>query len=529
LLCCSKKPLRGRQERYRALSRHLQMRARPFFMVGFWYLRDQEEEGDEDLGIQIDDEWFPVVKMDWVEGQTLREIVAKYLDRRHVFLKLCEFWEALAQGLLDAELAHLDLQHGNVLWLPGSAEGKVRPKLIDYDGMWTPDLARLPSGELGVAHYQHPERHPGRGGLPPYRPEADRFSHLVIYSALRSLAVLGPDLWHQHNNGENLLFTREDFEACRQNGDKRSPSQLLHQLWTQNHRELKWLAGRLVLAANGPLEDVPLLHQVVSGGQVQPLDDREIAQVQRILGIDTLVRVPRGTFWLSENDQNARRQVSIENEFEIGVYPVTQGQWQAVMGRNPSYFSRTGGGKDKVKDISDDDLAHFPVEQVSWEDVQEFLKKLNAWEKDSEWTYRLPTEAEWEYSCRGRGASSGTLELSKDECSFDFYFAQPTNDLSSTQANFDGNHPAGKADKGPYLERTSKVGSYPPNRLGIYDLHGNVWEWTDTAEGSGRVLRGGSWFNLGQICRAAYRYGYSPSSRYDHYGFRLARVPRRVN
>src|SRR5208282_5012685 len=109
-----------------------------------------------------------------------------------------------------------------------------------------------------------------------------------------------------------------------------------------------------------------------------------------------------------------------------------------------------------------------------------FIQELNKREKAaSGWLYRLPTEEEWEYACRG-GASS------KDDCAFDFYFDQPTNALSSTQANFNGNHPAGSAAKGPYLQRTTKVGSYQPNRLGIHDPHGNVWEWTDSAEASAR-------------------------------------------
>src|SRR5205823_2918425 len=106
-----------------------------------------------------------------------------------------------------------------------------------------------------------------------------------------------------------------------------------------------------------------------------------------------------------------------------------------------------------------------------WEDVvEQFLVKLNKQEKAIGWLYRLPTEAEWEYACRGRANS-------KEECSFHFYFDKPTDDLSSTQANFNGHFPVGTADKGPYLERTTKVGSYRPNRLGLYDMHGNVWEW----------------------------------------------------
>ena len=84
----------------------------------------------------------------------------------------------------------------------------------------------------------------------------------------------------------------------------------------------------------------------------------------------------------------------------------------------------------------------------------------------------MPSEAEWEYACRG-GATS------EEECSYHFYFAKPTNDLSSKEANFNGNFPFGKADKGPYLGRTTKVGSYAPNKVGLYDMHGNVWQWCE--------------------------------------------------
>jgi formylglycine-generating enzyme required for sulfatase activity len=211
--------------------------------------------------------------------------------------------------------------------------------------------------------------------------------------------------------------------------------------------------------------------------------------------------------------------VQIAHEFYLGVSPVTQGQWEAVLGSNPSYFSRTGGGKVKVENVSDADLKLFPVEQVSWEDAQEFVRKRNEREKvDSGWVCRLPAEEEWEYACRG-GASS------KEECSFDFYLDRPTNDLASTQANFNGRYPAGKARKGKYLGRTTKVGSYPPNRLGIHDLHGNVWEWTNSVEGSDRVFRGGGWGRLGSGCRAADRLWKTPSYRSYGLGFRLALSP----
>jgi formylglycine-generating enzyme required for sulfatase activity len=258
---------------------------------------------------------------------------------------------------------------------------------------------------------------------------------------------------------------------------------------------------------------LPLLGSA-SGGKEKDKEDPLLAGMK-------FVKVPKGTFWMSKNGKNAQVQVEIKEAFELAAYTVTQELWEAVMGNNPSWFSRQGKGKDAVKDIADADLKRFPVEMVSWNDVQEFLKKLNAREKGKGWLYRLPTEAEWEYTCRGAATT-------KEECSFDFYFDKPINDLSSQQANFDGDFPAGKAEKGPYLGRTTKVGSYAPNKLGLYDMHGNVLQWCADlwdAKGSDRVIRGGSWYYLGVFGAAANRYGDEPVNANKVVGFRLLAVP----
>ena len=233
------------------------------------------------------------------------------------------------------------------------------------------------------------------------------------------------------------------------------------------------------------------------------------------------VPLPKATFYMGWNgEKGSAKKTGVKEDFEIAIYTVTQGQWQEVTGSNPSWFSRDGKGQDTVKDIKDEDLKHFPVENVSWDDAQEFIKKLNEKEKGKGYQYRLPREAEWEYACRG-GATS------EEECSYHFYFAKPTNDLSSKEANFDGNSLFGKADKGPYLGRTTKVGSYVPNKLGLYDMHGNVWQWCeDLYDGdSVRVLRGGSWDTDGARCQAALRGSAAPSGRFISVGVRLARVP----
>jgi formylglycine-generating enzyme required for sulfatase activity len=187
-------------------------------------------------------------------------------------------------------------------------------------------------------------------------------------------------------------------------------------------------------------------------------------------------------------------------------------------GESPSHFSRTRGGKDAVKDINDADLKRFPVENVSWNQCQVFAAKLNKLEKETGWVYRLPKETEWEYACRG-GPMADKLDSA-----FDFYFAKPTNTLLLEEANIG-------ADKG--LNRTCKVGSYKPNVLGLYDMHGNVWEWCDDlfdpknpATASDRVYRGGgSWGNDGAFCRAATRDRALPTAPDLHLGLRLARVP----
>ena len=116
----------------------------------------------------------------------------------------------------------------------------------------------------------------------------------------------------------------------------------------------------------------------------------------------TFVRLPKGTFYMGWNGMpGSAKKTEIKEDFEIAVHDVTQGQWQAVMGYNPSWFSRFSGGRHQVKDISDEELKLFPVETVSWDDAQEFLKKLNEQNRDRGYLYRLPTEAEWEYACRG--------------------------------------------------------------------------------------------------------------------------------
>jgi formylglycine-generating enzyme required for sulfatase activity/serine/threonine protein kinase len=236
--------------------------------------------------------------------------------------------------------------------------------------------------------------------------------------------------------------------------------------------------------------------------------------------------------WEKQFDAEEQHEVEFTYDYWLGVTEVTQRQWLAVMGdKNPSYFCKDGDGKDKVVGMNTDD---FPVERVSWTDAKEFCRKLTDKLNDGH-EYRLPREAEWEYACRG-GASS------KD--SFPFYLKSgPSRSLSGGLVNFWSENPYGEGKAGTPLKRTAEVRTFPEavNAFGLYDMHGNVWEWcedwygeypkgkvTDPRgpdEGSDRVFRGGSWGNDGQGCRAACRSRYEPSDRGNFVGFRLARVP----
>ncbi len=169
-----------------------------------------------------------------------------------------------------------------------------------------------------------------------------------------------------------------------------------------------------------------------------------------------------------------------------------------------------------MRDIADAELKRFPVEQVSWDDAQLFLERLNKGEKEAGWVYRLPKAAEWEYACRGGPLSD------KFVSAYDFYFDKPTNHLLPEQANF---------AHGKGLKRTCKVGSYQPNRLGLYDMHGNVAEWCHDNRDDCR--RGLAWggperrlvprLQVGPGGAAAY--ALRTSRRDFNLGLRVARVP----
>ncbi|MBI4750942.1 MAG: formylglycine-generating enzyme family protein [Acidobacteria bacterium] len=229
------------------------------------------------------------------------------------------------------------------------------------------------------------------------------------------------------------------------------------------------------------------------------------------------VLIPAGSFLMGSPETEAERylderpqhKVTFSKPFYLGKFQVTQAQWQAVMGTNPSYFKGD----------------NLPVEQVSWNDCQEFLKRLNA--KQDGYSYRLPTEAEWEYACR-----AGTRTP--------FSFGET---ITTDQVNYNGNYPYGDAPKGEYRGNPTSVGSFPPNAWGLHDMHGNTWEWcqdvwhdtyddapTDGSAWEGefdneyRMMRGGSWGSSARLCRSAFRDSYFPEGDDRVNSFRVVAV-----
>jgi formylglycine-generating enzyme required for sulfatase activity len=228
----------------------------------------------------------------------------------------------------------------------------------------------------------------------------------------------------------------------------------------------------------------------------------------------SFVRLPPGEFAMGSPEtepwreaQERQHKVAIAQRLFMGTHEVTQEQWEAVMGTRPSWF--------------DGRSPRLPVENVTWIEVQDFLRRLTSLSDDGS-TFRLPTEAEWEYACRAGTTTAYHVGAA----------------LSADQANIDPRTP-GDADPASRDSGTRPVGSYRPNRWGLFDMHGNVWEWTSDPHcpypegpvtgpipGCGsplKVIRGGSWRFRADSARCALRYTHAPDLRGYSIGFRVVR------
>lgn len=234
--------------------------------------------------------------------------------------------------------------------------------------------------------------------------------------------------------------------------------------------------------------------------------------------------VPGGSFWPGGSaGRCGNREIEIPYDFWIGKYPVTQLEYWKMTGKSPSNFTYI------PVNLGIQTQDHFPVESVSWHDCQEFCLLLNSTQMPAlyettvnlpEWIYCLPTELEWEYACRG-------APLTQWESSLDFYVADCTKQYNlSNNVHYNKDSP-------------TVVGSYPPNRLGVHDMHGNVWEWTSTLykdrvgspweadrERPCYVFRGGAYTSIVSSCTASMRSWASAGRCGPDLGMRVIRVRR---
>src|SRR5262249_17487417 len=149
-------------------------------------------------GIRVRGQWYPILKMHWIDGFLLNEFVRDNIDKPALLQQLIQLWARMGRRLREVNIAHGDLQHGNVLFVPGVQRNSLAIKLIDYDGMYVPALAKQPSGEVGHPNYQHPQRLDDSS----YGPEIDRFSLLVVAVAMQALSVVGARLWERYDVGD---------------------------------------------------------------------------------------------------------------------------------------------------------------------------------------------------------------------------------------------------------------------------------------------------------------------------------------
>jgi len=250
-----------------------------------------------------------------------------------------------------------------------------------------------------------------------------------------------------------------------------------------------------------------------------PEEQQVIAELTNSLGM-SFCHIPPGEFLMGSPpaepgrraDEEAHRVV-MSRGIHFGKHLVTQANWLEVTGSNPSSFLQDEPKK----------LLGLPVENISWHDALSFLNALNEKYRMPGYRYRLPTEAEWEYACR-----AGTTTA--------FSFGQS---LNGTQANCDGTFPYGSDKPGISIARTSPVSKYPPNTFGLYDMHGNTWEWCSDwyeehyysdspsespggpASGTKKVVRGGAWNSFAVACRSAARGSFAPDYHDASIGLRI--------
>ena len=433
-------------------------------------------------------------------GQNLAEWIdanaqAAWPLKKRIFLDILEGVRALHR----AHILHRDLKPQNIL----VTEHYLTPRLIDFGLAKFRDLDGLTmSGQkFGTLAYMAPE-------MLVYGAKEvnERYDVYALGMILHEL-IAGQNAWlaHQWNIGAFVNLVRQEKH--------RHLLDIAPLRFTEDAAALEAIRRGTMFEPTERMASVDAMIAVLSGhGDGPKVGD---SWTEPTTGM-VFMWIPAGRFMMGSpnseegrfSDESPVHEVRFAQGFWMGKYPVTQAEWQTIMGNNPSRF--TG--------------ANRPVEQVSWNDAQAFLKNFRSLGDFGNLTPRLPSEAEWEYACR-----AGTTTP--------FYFGDT---ISADQANYDGNYTYGKGKKGVYREQTTDVGSFPPNAFGLCDMHGNVWEWcADTwhenydgapsdgsiwgnlGDGKAKLLRGGSWYGNPNHCRSAGRYWYVPDIGCHNLGARV--------
>ena len=485
---CFLKDQTNRAESYRMIADELEY-VSSTFLTRFKYL-DKELFVDSS---NTDETEFPVLLMDWVDGENLDQYLRRHLDDAYALRMLAYQFGKLAMWLVPQPFAHGDIKPDNIMV---RSDGSL--VLIDYDGMYVPAMSGQKARELGSPDFRHPARVEGD-----FNEHIDDFSLVSMLLSLRAIAD-DPSWLGKYGASDRLLFAEGDYRdihSCK----------LLKELYPSEDAEINTLVSLFTLAlTQGDLAKVSfrLLSQNRPGKLEKPIISKPIINNPIISNpiianlISNMVYVQGGTFTMGATPEQGSDSVGSEkpahevtlSSYYIGKYEVTQREWQAVMGSNPSRFK----GDNR------------PVERVSWNDCQAFIRKLNQMTGRN---FRLSTEAEWEYAARGGNRSKGYKYAGSDHIGA----------LAWYRDNSGGT--------------THDVGMKQPNELGLYDMSGNVWEWCSdgygpysssaqtnprgASSGSYRMIRGGGWGYYARSCRVSYRSRNVPDYRNSYLGLRL--------
>ena len=484
----------------------------------------------------VKDDFRYYVVMDYAEGETLAAYLAKHRKPGEavVFAVIRRIAEALdyAHGPSHG-LVHRDVKPGNVMvQIDGNNVKSV--KLLDFGlGLQIKKSFSRTTGQLtgGTPTYKSPEQwDPRRYGKPSFN--SDQYSLAVMAYEMLSgdypfaeyedietfrVAVLNDEperisgIADVVNDAlQKALAKRQEdrFKSCTEFANAlKQPSVIVERPAPQPQQN--------TVASSPPPVIVKKLSPQPPVIKTPPSISKDMTLMLPGNVPLELVHIRAGSFMMGSPASEPERlsyetqhRVTLTKDYWLGKFPVTQEQYQAITKRNPSYFKG----------------ATRPVETVNWNDAKGYCDLLNntfRGKLPAGYAFTLPTEAQWEYACR-----AGTTTP------FNFGAA-----LNGDKANCNGNYPYGMG-KGKYVQATTEVGKYGANAWGLYDMHGNVWEWCNdwygayptgavsdppgASSGSYRVLRGGSWFNFAWCCRSANRVDGVPAVRNISRGFRVA-------